>query len=109
MHLLYSCMSQEVLLNEWDNLVQEYHKYLSKRIGELGCDPDLITLDDLKDDIKKNWHIGLAMAMETAVISLLEEDEVPNLDTIQVSSVIFEIIYTCLEFTVSFVFKQSLR
>lgn len=74
-----------MLLENWDDLVEEYHKYLSKRIGELGCDQNLITLGELKDDIKKNCHIGLAMAMESTVMSSLEDGEVPDLDTIQVS------------------------
>ncbi|XP_018576355.1 uncharacterized protein LOC108914922 [Anoplophora glabripennis] len=80
---LYSCISQEVLLKEWDNLVDEYHRQLSKRIGELGCDPNLITLGDLKEDIQKNGQLGLAMAMESTVMSSLKEHEVPDLDTIQ--------------------------
>ncbi|KAJ8919236.1 hypothetical protein NQ315_003819, partial [Exocentrus adspersus] len=82
-HFLYSCLSQEVLTNHWDDLVLEYHQHLSRRIAELGCNENLITLEDLKEDMQKNSHVGLVMSMESTVTSMLTDEEVPDLDTIQ--------------------------
>ncbi|KAJ8928505.1 hypothetical protein NQ314_018936 [Rhamnusium bicolor] len=68
---------------KWDELVEEYHKYLTQRIYELGSDRYLITLNDLKEDVQKNSLLGIAMAMESLVMSMLDDDEVADLDMLQ--------------------------
>lgn len=80
---LYACVSKDILQDHWDNLIKEYHQALSKRLSELGSNPDLITLDELKEDIQKNGTFGIGMAMEALPTSLLKDNEIADLDLIQ--------------------------
>lgn len=52
----------------------------------MGSNPNIITLDALFKDIQENALFGIGMGMEAITMSLLEEDEVSDLDLIQVNT-----------------------
>ncbi|XP_049826062.1 uncharacterized protein LOC109594553 isoform X2 [Aethina tumida] len=80
---LYVCMSEDMLETHWDELIEIYYKELSKRIEELGSEKNLITFDELKEDLSKHAIFGFIMGMEAKTMSFLEENEVADLDEIQ--------------------------
>lgn len=81
-------MSEEMLETHWDELIEIYYKELSKRIEELGSEKNLITFDELKEDLSKHAIFGFIMGMEAKTMSFLEENEVADLDEIQVCLII---------------------
>lgn len=54
-------------------------------LDQLGCSSKLFSLDDLKAEIKKYAIFGIGMSMEAIVMSLLDDEETADLDTIEVS------------------------
>lgn len=70
-------------MSKWDDLVKEYHSALVKRVTDLGSSADLVTLDALLADIKENAVFAVGMSMEAIVMSLLNDNEVADLDMIQ--------------------------
>lgn len=81
---LYTCATEEILFNKWDELIETYHAALITRIIELGSKPSIAPLEDLKRDIQTNAIFGLGMCLETITFSMLEEDEVEELDLLDV-------------------------
>lgn len=67
--------------NEYANLLQLYHKSLSKTVKLLGSDPDkLFTFDDLQAELKKHGSFALLMAPMAIQTSVADSSEISNLD-----------------------------
>lgn len=82
---LYTCTEQPVREQHFDSLLNDYHEQFQLILKELGSNPDLITLDDVKKEVKDSGVFGVGMSLEGAVMSLLDEDEVADVDMIPVS------------------------
>lgn len=81
---LFSNVDLSLLDTHWDEFIEIYHKELVQVIQKYGSPPDLVTLKDLQEDIKNHMAFGVGMSMEAMIMSLLDEDEVSDLDAIQV-------------------------
>jgi hypothetical protein len=67
----YTIFVSEFRQLNMDNLVQYYHKFLIKRLVEYGYNRDLISITDLRKDIKDNFIWGLAMGCFHALVSVM--------------------------------------
>nr|CAI5834940.1 unnamed protein product [Callosobruchus analis] len=96
-HFLFAGVP-DYLESNWDELIEEYYQYFSGRIQELGTDKNIISLIDLREDIEENSHVGLTMAMESTVMSLLDDDEVADLDDLKGDHVPLEEVWNVSPF-----------
>ncbi|KAK4886830.1 hypothetical protein RN001_003101 [Aquatica leii] len=79
---LYSCTEQSLRLSHWDFLIEDYYKTFVSVLEDLGSSSELLTLDSLKAEIKACALFGVGMSMEAIAMSLLEDDEVADLEGI---------------------------
>ncbi|VEN37526.1 unnamed protein product, partial [Callosobruchus maculatus] len=96
-HFLFAGVP-DYLESNWDELIEEYYQYFSGRIEELGTDKNIVSLVDLREDIEENSHVGLTMAMEATVMSLLDDDEVADLDDLKGDHVPLEEVWNVSPF-----------
>lgn len=82
---LYSCASYKFLCERWDDILIEYHKTFTTYLSELGSDPALLTLEELKADMKESALLGVGMAMEALPFQMMDDSETPDLDSIEVN------------------------
>lgn len=81
---MYSCTSQELREAHYDELLKAYHQSLSDMLLDLGSNPDqLFTFADLQKELQEFARFGCGMGIESVPFSLLEEDEVSDLDQIK--------------------------
>lgn len=85
MFFFYACTDQRLRELHWDTFLHEYHKTFTDTLSALGSDKNLLTMDALKADIKQKAVFGIGMAIEAVTMSLLEDDEVADTDSIQVN------------------------
>lgn len=83
MFFLYACVDQRLRELHWDTFLEEYHKTVQDTLQLLGSEKTLLTMDALKADIKQKSIFGIAMGMEAITMSMLEDDEVSDIDSIQ--------------------------
>ncbi|KAF5285489.1 hypothetical protein FQR65_LT13234 [Abscondita terminalis] len=88
---LYSCTDSSLWTNHWDTLMKDYHDTFTRTLEQLGSSRQLLTLDSLKAEIKSCALFGVGMSMEALSMSLLDDDEVADLEGIDSSQ------YTPLE------------
>ncbi|XP_030767783.1 uncharacterized protein LOC115891469 [Sitophilus oryzae] len=82
-HFLYCGVPSDMLLAEWDNLIEHYHRILMSRFEELGGSKDYITLDEMTECLKTHALVGVLMALESSVMAILSDDEVADIDLLQ--------------------------
>ncbi|KAF5297341.1 hypothetical protein FQA39_LY12180 [Lamprigera yunnana] len=85
---LYCCTEQSLRLRYWDILIENYHKTFIDILVQLGSNPQLVTLDMLRNEIKTYALFGAIMSIEAVTMSLLEDDEVANLENISGEEVV---------------------
>ncbi|XP_050299575.1 uncharacterized protein LOC126738346 [Anthonomus grandis grandis] len=83
LHFLISGGPEQLLENHWDELIAEYHQYLSEKIEQLTGKKDYITLEEIHDQIRKYPYVGVVMALESTLMSLLKDNEVADLDFLE--------------------------
>ncbi|KAK5643701.1 hypothetical protein RI129_007546 [Pyrocoelia pectoralis] len=90
---LYACTEQSLRLKYWDVLIEDYHKTFTSTLKELGSNPELLTLHDLKEEIKSSGLFGVGMSMEALAMSLLGDDDVADLEGIEGEEVSLESVW----------------
>ena len=78
----------DFLEEKWDDLVELYYESLVQNLQELGSG-GLVSLGDLHDDLKRSMVFGVGVAIENIIMSLLGEEDVEDLDTLQVKRVMY--------------------
>ncbi|GJQ78457.1 hypothetical protein Trydic_g11576 [Trypoxylus dichotomus] len=74
-------ISSEATIEKYEYYMKEYHEELSKRIRQLGSDPEtLYPLLVLKEEWKKFAKFGFAMGFFLVKSILMSKDEMPNLE-----------------------------
>ncbi|XP_063216108.1 uncharacterized protein LOC134527388 [Bacillus rossius redtenbacheri] len=80
---LYSCTGQELREKHYDGLMREYHTALSELIAELGSNPDRVyPFSAFQKELATYSKYGLYMALESLPMSLLSEEDAPDIDLI---------------------------
>lgn len=95
---LYSCTESFLQTEYWDLLIVKYYETFMNSLDQLGCSSKLFSLDDLKAEIKKYAIFGIGMSMEAIVMSLLDDEETADLDTIEGEFVPLETIWRVYPF-----------
>lgn len=85
MFFLYTCVDHQVRDQNWMDLIHDYFDTFVMYVKEFGTtDTSKIKFDDFLNEIKECIPFALGMSMEACTMSLLEDDEVAELDDIQV-------------------------
>lgn len=80
---LFTSTEKPLRDKEYDNLLDIYHKSLSKMVRSLGSDPDkLFTLENLKDELKKCGNYALIMAPMLVGVSQADSSDISNMEEI---------------------------
>ncbi|XP_055637425.1 uncharacterized protein LOC129776066 isoform X2 [Toxorhynchites rutilus septentrionalis] len=81
---IYSCTSQALREAHYEDMLKSYHESLSEMLRDLGSDPEqLFPYFELQKEMREFGRFGCGMGMESVPFSLLDENEVADLDQIQ--------------------------
>lgn len=85
----YSCTSQELREQYFDELIKTYHESLCSFVKDFGSNPDvLFPFSALQEELRTSFRFGVAMACESVTFSLLEDHETPDMDGLQGEEVV---------------------
>ncbi|XP_075158945.1 uncharacterized protein LOC142232117 [Haematobia irritans] len=89
---IYSCTSQELRENHYDSLLKAYHESACDLIKDLGADPESVfSWQDFMSELKEFGRFGCGMGIESIPMSMLDEDEIADLDEISPDSVLVDV------------------
>ncbi|XP_065362815.1 uncharacterized protein LOC135956300 [Calliphora vicina] len=89
---IYSCTSQALRESHYDTLLKAYHESASSIINDMGADAEkVMSWQDLLDELKQFARFGCGMGIESLPMSLIEDDEVADLDDITDNSVLTDV------------------
>lgn len=73
-------------------MLKAYHESATNIINDLGADAEkVISWNDLKDELKEFGRFGCGMGIESLPMSLIDDDEVADLDEITENSVLTDV------------------
>ncbi|CAD6215701.1 GSCOCG00000512001-RA-CDS [Cotesia congregata] len=85
---IYSCSDTRLREIHFDKLLEFYYKHLAETIKVLGGNPDNIySRETFFGEVQKEFGHGLNFCLESVPLSMLEEDELFELDEIQGTTV----------------------
>ncbi|XP_044728831.1 uncharacterized protein LOC123292301 [Chrysoperla carnea] len=79
---IFSCVDPLIRREHWDYILTEYHKTMTSCLEKLGTNPGL-TYSDIKNEFIKYGKFGLGMCLETAIFSVMPDEETADLETIE--------------------------
>lgn len=89
---IYSCTSQSLREEHYDSLLKAYHESATNIINDLGADAEkVMSWHDLQDELKEFARFGCGMGIESLPMTLIEDDEVADLDEITENSVLTDV------------------
>lgn len=89
---LYSCTSQALREKHYDTILKAYHESATSIINDLGADAEkVMSWQDLQDELKQFARFGCGMGIESLPMSLIEDDEVADLDEIKENAVLTDV------------------
>ncbi|XP_037936340.1 uncharacterized protein LOC119670234 [Teleopsis dalmanni] len=89
---IYSCTSEELRDNYYLELLEAYHKSASAIIADLGADPEaVLSWQALLNELQNFARFGCGMGIESLPMSLIEDDEVADLDEIKENAVLTDV------------------
>lgn len=89
---IYSCTSHELREAHYESLLKAYHESACDLIKDLGANPELVfSWQSLLDELKEFARFGCGMGIESLPMSMLEEDEIADLDEISADSVLVDV------------------
>ncbi|XP_055840577.1 uncharacterized protein LOC129908231 isoform X2 [Episyrphus balteatus] len=89
---IYSCTSQELREKHYLSLLKDYHDSACALIKDLGSNPDkVLTFEELLAELKAFGRFGCGMGIESLPMSLIEDDEVADLDAIQENAILTDV------------------
>lgn len=89
---IYSCTSQTLRETHYEALLKAYHESACDLIQDLGADPaKVMSWQDLLDELKEFARFGCGMGIESLPMSMIEDDEVADLDEITDNSVLTDV------------------
>lgn len=85
---LFTSTDKALRDKEYEQLLNSYHKSLSRTVRLLGSNPDeLFTFDNLKDELKRCGNYILLMAPVLLSISLANSSQISNIDEMLESAI----------------------
>lgn len=79
--VIYACTTKELRDEHYEELLKEYHQELSKRIKDLGSDPEkMYSWDTFKGEMKKYSYFGLAFSFESTPFIILDPEDAVSMD-----------------------------
>lgn len=82
--VLYACTDQQLREQHFDDLLRIYHESACELIAALGSDPAVcFPWSALQDELQAVGYFGVGFAMEAITMSVMPDDEVPDLDCLQ--------------------------
>ncbi|EDV99604.1 uncharacterized protein LOC6565469 [Drosophila grimshawi] len=89
---IYSCTSQELRETHYDDLLRAYLESAQALISDLGGDAEsIISWQSLQDELMQFGRFGCGMGIESLPMSLIEDEEVPDLDAIVENAVLTDV------------------
>ncbi|ALC49638.1 CG2004 [Drosophila busckii] len=89
---IYSCTSQELREKHYDELLRAYLNSAQDIITDLGGDAEaIINWDLLKEELKEFGRFGVGMGIESLPMSLIDDDEVADLELIEEDNVLTDV------------------
>ncbi|XP_055383577.1 uncharacterized protein LOC129613499 [Condylostylus longicornis] len=81
--LLYNSTSQEQRIKHYEQLLKDYHTSACNLIQNLGSDAKKIfPYEGFKEELKKFGRFGCGFCIESLPLSMLDDDDVTDLDTV---------------------------
>ncbi|KAK9730814.1 Ecdysteroid kinase-like family [Popillia japonica] len=80
--LLYTCVDTAVLKKDWDLILKDYHENFVKALKDLGSKLD-ITFDMFTEEVQTYGVFAFTMCNEALVMSLMDDDDVTDLDSLK--------------------------
>ncbi|XP_030378580.1 uncharacterized protein LOC115627143 [Scaptodrosophila lebanonensis] len=88
----YSCTSQQLREEHYEKLLRTYLESAQDLITDLGGDAEaIISWDTLQQELREFGRFGCGMGIESLPMSLIEDDEVADLDAIEEKAVLTDV------------------
>ncbi|KAH8303498.1 hypothetical protein KR059_012678 [Drosophila kikkawai] len=89
---VYSCTSQELREQHYDTLLRAYLESAQELIRDLGGDAEaIISWETLQEELKSFGRFGCGMGIESLPMTMMEDEEVADLDGIQENAILTDI------------------
>ncbi|XP_064538307.1 uncharacterized protein LOC135428315 [Drosophila montana] len=89
---IYSCTSQQLREEHYEELLRAYLESAQALITDLGGDAEaVISWETLQEELKQFGRFGCGMGIESLPMSLIEDDEVADLDAIVEDAVLTDV------------------
>ncbi|EDV33769.1 uncharacterized protein Dana_GF19128 [Drosophila ananassae] len=89
---VYSCTSQELRERHYDELLRAYLESAQALIRDLGGDAEaVISWESLQEELKNFGRFGCGMGIESLPMTMIEDDEVADLDGIQENAILTDV------------------
>lgn len=83
MFFIYSCTSQELREAHFEEIFEAYHASAADLIRDLGSDPEKIyPIADVRQELTDFGRFGCGMGIESLPMSMMEDEDVADLDAI---------------------------
>ncbi|PSN31209.1 hypothetical protein C0J52_25883 [Blattella germanica] len=82
-YLMCNCPNDEVRLFHRDTLLEEYHSEFCETLKDLNQDPNILTLQQLKDEFAEKDMFGLYTLLTVLVVIVAEESAAPDLEKVK--------------------------
>lgn len=81
---IYSCTTQELRENHYDELLKAYHNSLGEQLQVVGLDVEnVFPYSALLEEMQQRASFGVAMGIESIPFSVMDDEETGDLDAIQ--------------------------
>lgn len=88
---IYSCTSQQMREQHYDDLLKEYHQSALLLIKDLGADSDVLPWEGLLNELKLFGRFGCGMGIESLPMSIMDDEDVADLDEIEENAVLTDV------------------
>ncbi|XP_067004309.2 uncharacterized protein [Anabrus simplex] len=78
-YFLYSSSKNEVRASHLDEVLKMYHTQLCETLAALGCNPDVFSFEDLKNEMKRVALYGLFAATTVLGVVVADAEETPDM------------------------------
>uniref|UniRef100_A0A4Y0BMJ8 CHK domain-containing protein n=1 Tax=Anopheles funestus TaxID=62324 RepID=A0A4Y0BMJ8_ANOFN len=81
---VYCCTDQALRVQHYEQLLSAYYQSFSELVSDLGTDPtQTFPASALNSELERFGRFGCGIAVESTPLSLLDESDVPDLDSIE--------------------------
>ncbi|XP_011181745.1 uncharacterized protein LOC105211807 [Zeugodacus cucurbitae] len=89
---IYSCTSEALREAHYEQLLKEYHQSACALIADLGADPTAVfSWEAFQEEMRQFARFGCGMGIESLPMSLIEDDEIADLDDMKEDAVLTDV------------------